>query len=86
MSAKTESTSNGQHADDADALAARAKTVIDDNIASARDAVETFAGEAKNEVRKISDQTTQFVKDNPGIALAGALGLGIIVGLAMRSR
>lgn len=37
-------------------------------------------------VRTASDEGARFVRENPGVALAGALGLGVIIGLAMRGR
>lgn len=31
-------------------------------------------------------QGEEFVRDNPGIALAGALGVGVLLGMALRDR
>lgn len=48
---------------------------------------------AENTRKQIADasqnathQTAQFVRDNPAVALAGAVGAGILLGLALRGR
>lgn len=86
MTAKAESHSNGQHKHDARTVMEDAKSAIEDSVADARVAVDEFTKEAGKEVRKATDQATTFVKDNPGMALLGAVGVGVLVGLAIRSR
>jgi ElaB/YqjD/DUF883 family membrane-anchored ribosome-binding protein len=47
--------------------------------AEVRDQVGTTA-------RQLSSDGADFVRQNPGLALAGALGLGLVIGLSMRNR
>lgn len=42
--------------------------------------------QAGDEVRKLADSGTKFVRENPGMAVAGAVGVGLLLGLALRSR
>lgn len=86
MTAKAETYTNGQSARDAGKIVDTAKDKLNDSMSEARDALDTATQRASEEVRKAADQTTTFVRENPGTALLGALGLGVLVGLAMRSR
>ncbi|MEO1155494.1 MAG: hypothetical protein AAFV31_14290 [Pseudomonadota bacterium] len=52
---------------------------VRDGAAAARDR----AGET---VTRSMDEGARFVRENPGAALAGALGVGVLIGLALRGR
>jgi ElaB/YqjD/DUF883 family membrane-anchored ribosome-binding protein len=42
--------------------------------------------QASETARDATAQGARFVRENPGLALAGALGLGLIIGLSVRGR
>lgn len=86
MPANAKSNPNGEHLDEAKATLQDAKAMLDDGIADARDAVGEIAEDLQTEVRRVTERTNSFVKENPGVALLGAMGVGILVGLAIRSR
>ena len=52
----------------------------------AKQRVADASDEIDRAVRSSVDQGTQFVRENPGIALAGAFGLGIVIGLSVSNR
>lgn len=52
----------------------------------ARDAAEATQQKMRDTAQRGSDNTAQFVRENPAIALAGAVGVGILLGLALRGR
>lgn len=41
---------------------------------------------SSGELQRLATEGRVFVKKNPGLAIAGALGAGVLLGLAMRSR
>ncbi|MGR3513537.1 MAG: hypothetical protein ACU0GG_12315 [Paracoccaceae bacterium] len=86
MTAKAESYPNGKHETTAQSAIEDARSAVEDGISDAREAVDEFTKDAGEQVRKASSQATTFVKENPGMALLGAVGVGVLVGLAMRSR
>ena len=59
---------------------------VKDTAVEARLQAEIAAERANDEIGKLADRGTNFVRQNPGAAVAGALGVGILVGLALRSR
>ena len=66
--------------------AARVKDAVSDAAiqaqATATDALDAGLGEYD----RLSRQSARFVRENPGVAVAGALGVGLILGLALRLR
>ena len=69
----------------------------DDGTASARERLEGHLSDAHERATEVAedlsrtakasvDEGTRFVRENPGIALAGALGLGVLIGLSLRGR
>ncbi len=78
---------------DASAIKERAAKTIEKGVEAAQDSFEQAAFQAElakeqagEELRKLTDSGTKFVRENPGTAVVGALGLGILVGLALRGR
>jgi ElaB/YqjD/DUF883 family membrane-anchored ribosome-binding protein len=53
------------------------------DVQNARDAGRQLVSDA---VEHASAKGRQFVQDNPGLALAGALGVGVRVGMALHDR
>ncbi len=86
MTAKAESYSNGKHEGDAESVMQDTKEMLEQGLDDARDAVNDMARKAQTEVRNATKQTKEFVKENPGVALLGAVGIGVLVGLAIKSR
>ncbi|MDA9865499.1 hypothetical protein N9C96_02360 [bacterium] len=72
--------------DSAEALAQDAKAKVEDGLESVQETLDRAGVQARQEIRKVSDQTTSFVRENPGVAVAGAVGIGVLIGLAMRQR
>ena len=67
-------------------LAANAKASVEETLEKANETLDQVSTRAQSEIRKAKEQTTDFVKENPGVAVAGAFGIGILVGLALRQR
>ncbi|MBW4983584.1 DUF883 family protein [Mameliella sp. CS4] len=40
----------------------------------------------REEIERAARQSTQMVRDNPVLAVAGAVGVGLLLGLAMRKK
>ncbi|SIT90284.1 hypothetical protein SAMN05421665_3052 [Yoonia rosea] len=77
----------------ASAIKERATKTVEKGVEAAQDTFEQAAFQAElateqagEELRKLTASGTKFVRDNPGTAVVGAVGLGILVGLALRSR
>lgn len=51
-----------------------------------RDTVQQATQKISETAATATEQGTAFVRENPGLALAGALGVGVLIGLAMRER
>lgn len=71
----------------------RAAKTMEKGVEAAQDTFEQAAFQAElateqagEELRKVTDSGTKFVRENPGTAIVGAVGLGILVGLALRGR
>lgn len=62
------------------------KTKVEDGIAQTQDALENAVAQTSDELRKIGDKSTGFVRENPGMAVAGAVTVGVLIGLALRGR
>ena len=86
MATKTAKKTNGRDKADPEELAMRAKAVLDEGIAEMQAAAEQLSDTAQKQVRDVSGKTTKYVSDNPGKALLGALGVGVLVGMALKSR
>ncbi|SFS21232.1 hypothetical protein [Yoonia litorea] len=56
------------------------------SAAAAQDTVGQATEQAGEELRKLTDAGTKFVRENPGAAIAGAVGVGILLGIALRNR
>lgn len=69
-----------------DSLADRAKEQAAQAVQTAQEHLDAGMKYSSGELQRFADQTQDFVKKNPGLALAGALGAGILLGLAMRRR
>ena len=67
-------------------MANDAKSAVQDTLESAHDTLDRASAQAQKDLRKVTDQTTSFVRENPGVAIAGAVGLGVLIGLTMRNR
>ncbi len=71
----------------------RAAEVVGKGVETVQDAAteaslqaQIAAERANDEIRKLADTGTKFVRENPGAAVVGAVGLGILLGLALRGR
>lgn len=70
----------------ASALKDRAMEKIEHGMETTQETFEQLTEQASEELRKLTETGTKFVRENPGTAVAGAVGLGILVGLALRGR
>ena len=59
---------------------------VSHRVSEAQEAAEAARREIGEAAKRTSDEGTRFVRENPGLALAGALGVGILIGLAVRGR
>lgn len=79
-------TSSASKSASADSLADRAKEQAAQAVQTAQEHLDAGIKYSSGELQRLADQSQDFVKKNPGIAIAGALGAGILLGLAMRRR
>lgn len=68
-------------AEQTDALRQRGAELRDQVAESARQTRDQVA----DTTRTASAEGARFVRENPGLALAGALGLGLLIGLSVRT-
>lgn len=59
---------------------------VDESLRELQRATEALSAEVSKSVRSTTEQGTTFVRENPGMALAGAVGVGVLVGFALRGR
>ncbi len=71
----------------------RAAEAIEKGVETAQEAAtearlqaQIAAERANDELRKMTETGTKFVRENPGTAVVGALGVGLLLGLALRGR
>ncbi|WP_299046453.1 hypothetical protein [uncultured Tateyamaria sp.] len=80
---QTTETKNGK---DGNTLADAARKEFETRRAQAGDALDSTRRQVADTAQRTSDQGAQFVRDNPALALAGAAGIGFLLGLAIRVR
>ncbi|WP_405109865.1 hypothetical protein L0Z65_00780 [Phaeobacter sp. BS52] len=56
------------------------------NAQAVREIASDGAKSASEAVSDLAGQSEDFVKKNPALAVAGALGVGVLIGLAVRNR
>lgn len=78
------SKSNG--ADFAAQMTERATEAVKDNAEHVQAAASEAAKRATKEAETLVKSGASFVQKNPGVALAGAVGIGVILGLALNRR
>ena len=76
--------SNG--VDAAAQMAGRASDALKDNAEHVQAAASDAAKRATKEAETLVKSGASFVQKNPGVALAGAVGVGVILGLALNRR
>ena len=64
----------------------RIREEIGERTERARHATQAAGQQVAETAQGAAEQGTKFVKDNPGLALAGALGVGVLLGMALRER
>ncbi|MCF6445872.1 hypothetical protein [Nereida sp. MMG025] len=87
--ASSKSRSNGKSKDKAPDAAAFADKVQDDldaGIAEVRQTAQAALDQSSEQVARAAQQSSKFVRDNPALAVAGAVGVGLLIGLALRGR
>lgn len=67
-------------------IAERAKEAASETLTRAQDSLDAAVEQGSAELDRLSRQSTKFIQENPGVAVAGALGLGVLIGLALRNR
>lgn len=71
---------------DASTIADTVKTQVAETVGYAQDGLDAAAAKSSEELSRLSKTSTRFVRDNPALAVAGAAGIGLLVGLLVRSR
>lgn len=67
-------------------MAERSKAQMDANLQDLQRMTDDLGAEVSRAVTTAAEEGTRFVREHPGAALAGAVGLGVLVGLALRPR
>lgn len=86
MTQNTASAKANGKTENAAGLTAQATDAIEKGVTAAQETATQVAEQAGDEFRKVSDASIKFVRENPGAAIAGAVGVGVLVGLALRGR
>ena len=66
------------------ALAEDAKERMEEAYEEARARVDEGVARGRAEAERISGKSADFVRDNPGLSIAGAVGAGLLLGMALR--
>lgn len=66
--------------------AAQAKDAGEKALADAKDAGEKALVDAKNSFEGFQQDAVAAVRKNPGASLVGAIGIGVLIGMALRGR
>ena len=85
-SAKTEKPMTERAKETAMDVADKAKEKASDTVAVAQEKIDYAIERGSDEFERLSRNSREFVRENPGIAVAGAVGVGILLGLALRHR
>ncbi|WP_424966794.1 hypothetical protein [Dinoroseobacter sp. S375] len=64
----------------------RTKAQVDAGLQDLQRMSDELSTEVSRAVTSATEEGTRFVREHPGAALAGAVGLGVLVGLALRPR
>ncbi|AHD02519.1 hypothetical protein [Leisingera methylohalidivorans] len=67
-------------------LTGRVKEQAAQTVQQAQEQIDAGLQYSSGEMQRFAKEGQEFVKKNPGLAVAGALGAGVLLGLAMRSR
>ncbi|KIC30601.1 hypothetical protein [Leisingera sp. ANG-M6] len=67
-------------------LTGRVKEQAAETVQQAQEQIGAGLQYSSGELQRVASQGRAFVKENPGLAIAGALGAGVLLGLAMHSR
>ena len=85
-----QATANGSVKSEAESVAAtlaeKTSKATTRALETAQDTIADTSDRLQTEVNNLTKNSKAFVKDNPGVAIAGALGVGVLVGLALRNR
>ncbi|MBY6141488.1 hypothetical protein KUV26_18770 [Leisingera daeponensis] len=71
---------------DSGSLAGRVKEQAAQTVQQAQEQFDAGLQYSSGELQRLATEGRSFVKKNPGLAIAGALGAGVLLGLAMRNR
>lgn len=63
-----------------------AREAASDRLEEAQEHIDRAFAEGREEFERAAVRSTNFVRDNPLMAVAGAVGVGVLVGLALRNR
>lgn len=69
-----------------DSMGATIKRHAEEQLETVKEASAVAQERTAEAVSKTVDESARFVRENPGVALAGALGVGVLIGLALRGR
>ncbi|MDC0737854.1 hypothetical protein N6L24_06165 [Cognatishimia sp. SS12] len=67
-------------------MAERAKDHASETVKQAQEQLDAGLKYGASELERLSKDGQEFVRKNPGVAIAGAVGVGLLMGLAMRRR
>ncbi|MEL7127772.1 MAG: hypothetical protein AAGK30_16145 [Pseudomonadota bacterium] len=71
---------------DGDAMGTPTLPTLDDSLDAVREATDAVQKHVTETYDSALSQSADFVRKNPGVALAGAVGVGLLVGLALSRR
>lgn len=77
---------NGTTSDEGESAVKAVAAQVEDAAEQLRDTASAAIEQGSAELKRAADGSAKFVRENPGLAVAGALGLGVLIGLSLRNR
>ncbi|MEL6644826.1 MAG: hypothetical protein AAFQ79_12910 [Pseudomonadota bacterium] len=69
-----------------DTMGATLKARAEEQMDAIKEASAVAQKRTEEAVTNTVNEGARFVRENPGVALAGAVGVGVLIGLALRGR
>ena len=57
-----------------------------EKLATVQETAKEISDQAQKQFQTATEEASSFVRKNPGLAMAGALGVGVLLGVALRNR
>ncbi|MEM1149167.1 MAG: hypothetical protein AAGI03_01215 [Pseudomonadota bacterium] len=59
---------------------------VEETLADFKKSIGEISKSAESEIKRVGGEANTFVRENPTLAFAGAVGVGVLLGLALSKR